>query len=171
MRSADKVIRYQLHAIKRMRRRGISKEQADRAVHTGKKGKARRPDSVKFALKISKKTTIVVIAGRREVDLDCYGVAKINTQSQVGFEMSISGRNDGTLEALYITLRAGKAHTTREVVEDIVLADYDNHGRLIGIEILAPVKISKLTPLVEPKRRKPFRDFVTTQAPQDLVLS
>lgn len=95
----------------------------------------------------------------------------MSKQRRLGFEISISGRDDGTLEAVYITLRDGKAHKTKEVVQDIVLADYDSRGRLIGIEILAPVKISKLTPLVEQKRRKPFRDFVTKQAPRDLVLA
>jgi len=95
----------------------------------------------------------------------------MRTQVPIGFEISISGNDDGTLEAAYITLREGKAARTREIVEDIVLADYDSRGRLIGIEILAPVKLSKLTPLVEEKRRKPFRNFIKTQAPEDLVLA
>jgi len=95
----------------------------------------------------------------------------MSTQRQLGFEISISGRNDGTLEAVYITVRDGKASKTSEVIEGIVLADYDSRGRLIGIEILAPVKLSKLTPLVEQKRRKPFRDFVKTRAPNELVLT
>lgn len=95
----------------------------------------------------------------------------MTTQVPVGFEISISGRDDGTIEVVYITLRDGKAARTREVIEDVLLADYDNRGRLIGIEILAPVRLSKLTPLVEEKRRKPFRNFVRTQAPDDLVLA
>lgn len=95
----------------------------------------------------------------------------MTTGSPLGFEISISGRNDGTLEAAYITVRDGKAARTKEIVEDIALADYDSRGRLIGIEILAPVKLSKLTPLVEEKRRKPFRAFLRAQAPEDLVLA
>lgn len=94
----------------------------------------------------------------------------MSMRKPLGFEISISGRADGTLEAVYITVRDGKARRTKEIIEDIVLADYDSRGRLIGIEILAPVKISKLTPLVEEKRRKPFRNFVKTQAPDELVL-
>jgi len=89
----------------------------------------------------------------------------------IGFEISISGRNDGTLEAAYITVMDGKAAKTVEIVEDILLADYDRMGRLIGIEILAPVKISKIIPLIDADRRKPFRNFVRTQAPEELVLS
>ncbi len=95
----------------------------------------------------------------------------MTAKQELGFEISISGRNDGTLEAVYITVRDGMAAKTKEVIEDILLADYDNRGRLVGIEILAPVKISKLTPLVDEKRRKPFRNFVKMQAPQDLVLA
>lgn len=92
-------------------------------------------------------------------------------QQVIGFEISISGRNDGTVESLYITVGAGKITKTKTIVEDIVLADYDAHGRLIGIEILAPVKISQITPLVEEKRRKPFRSFVKAQAPEELVFA
>ena len=95
----------------------------------------------------------------------------MSRQREVGFEMSISGRDDGTLEAVYITIRDGKAARTVEVIEDILLADYDSRGRLVGIEILAPVKISRLTRLVDEGRRRPFRTFVKEQAPHDLVLS
>jgi len=49
-----------------MRRRGISKEQVERAIRNGKKGKAKRPNSVKFTLRISAKTTIVVITEELE---------------------------------------------------------------------------------------------------------
>ncbi|MHC4698694.1 MAG: DUF2283 domain-containing protein, partial [Planctomycetota bacterium] len=75
---------------------------------------------------------------------------------QVGFEMSISARNDGTIEALYILVRDNKAVRTREIVEDILLADYNSRGQLVGIEILAPVKLAQITPLVEEARRRPF---------------
>jgi hypothetical protein len=59
---------------------------------------------------------------------------------------------------------------TREIVEDILLADYDSRGRLLGVEILAPVKLSALLRLVEQPRRKPFRKFITRAAPEDFVL-
>jgi len=103
--------------------------------------------------------------------LGSHRVGKMSRLRSIGFELSISGDTDGTLEAVYITVRDGKAHRTREIIEDIVLADYDDRGRLIGIEILAPVKLSKLTPLVEQGRRKPFRDFVKAQAPAELVIA
>lgn len=66
MRSGDKLIRYQIHALRRMHRRGVNKDRVERAIRDGKKGKAKRPNSVKFMLKISKKRTIIVIAEEYE---------------------------------------------------------------------------------------------------------
>lgn len=88
----------------------------------------------------------------------------------IGFEISISARDDGTLEALYIRLSTNKVAKTKEVSGPAeVLADYDANGRLVGIEILSPVRLSKLAELVDRPRRKPFRKFVRTAAPEELV--
>ncbi|MCH7592250.1 MAG: DUF2283 domain-containing protein [Planctomycetes bacterium] len=89
----------------------------------------------------------------------------------IGFEMSISARNDGTVEAVYILVRGNKVARTKEIIEDILLADYDSRGQLVGIEILAPVRIQRITPLVEQPRRRPFSKFVRERAPADLVLA
>jgi uncharacterized protein YuzE len=85
------------------------------------------------------------------------------------FELSISGRDDGTLEAAYFRISKGKVAKTREIVDDILLADYDTRGRLIGIELLAPVRLSDLLRLVDEPTRKSFRRFVKQLAPQALV--
>ncbi len=95
----------------------------------------------------------------------------MGSRPAIGFEMSISARDDGTIEALYILVRDEKASRTKEIIEDILLADYNNRGQLIGIEVLAPVKIAKITMLVEEPRRRPFRRFVKEQAPGELVLA
>jgi uncharacterized protein YuzE len=88
-----------------------------------------------------------------------------------GFELSASGREDGRLEAVYIRLRTGRAAKTREVIEDALLADFDARGQLIGVEILAPVKLSDLTRLVQTDRRAPFRKFIREIAPPSLVVA
>jgi len=85
--------------------------------------------------------------------------------------MSISARNDGTIEAVYILLTDAKAVRTREVMEDILLADYDSRGHLVGIEVLAPVKMAKLAPLVDEPRRRSFRRFIRQRAPEELILT
>jgi uncharacterized protein YuzE len=92
-----------------------------------------------------------------------------NSKPIVGFELSVSGRDDGTVEALYITLSAKKVVKTREVIPDVLLVDYDSRGDVVGIEILAPVKISRVTRLVDAPRRRPLRRFIEESAPGEMV--
>ena len=83
------------------------------------------------------------------------------TSRTVGFEISISARDDGTLEALYIRVSRNKVATTREVDgKDEVLADYDSNGKLVGIEVLSPVKLKRIVRLIDEPRRRSFRRFV-----------
>jgi len=92
------------------------------------------------------------------------------TSRTVGFEISISARDDGTLEALYIRVSRNKVATTREVDgKDEVLADYDSNGKLVGIEVLSPVKLKRIVRLIDEPRRRSFRRFVKTAAPDELV--
>jgi uncharacterized protein YuzE len=87
----------------------------------------------------------------------------------LGFEISVSARNDGTLEAAYVRFRSGKVSKTKEVIEDVLLADYNSRGKLVGLEILAPVKLSDLIRLVDEPTRKPFQRFIKRSAPVELV--
>lgn len=95
----------------------------------------------------------------------------MQTRPQPGFKLSISASAEGALQAVYIRLRTNKIARTREIVEDIVMADYDGRGQLVGIEILAPVSLKVICRLVDQPRRRPFRRFVREQAPGDLVLA
>ena len=87
----------------------------------------------------------------------------------LGFEISVSGRDDGTVEAAYIHIRKGNIARTEEIVKDVLLADYNSRGALLGIEVLAPVKIRYISNLVEEPRRRPFRNFIKQAAPEELV--
>jgi len=91
------------------------------------------------------------------------------SEDKLGFQLSISGRDDGRLEALYISLSERKVARTEEVVEDVLLVDYDSRGNVVGIEILAPVKMSRVTRLVDQPRRKPLRKFIEQSAPGEMV--
>jgi uncharacterized protein YuzE len=91
------------------------------------------------------------------------------TRQIVGFELSLSGRNDGTLEAAYFRFKSGKVKKTKEVIEDTLLADYNAEGELLGIEVLAPVRLGDLTKQVDLPRRSSFRKFVRQSAPAELV--
>lgn len=93
------------------------------------------------------------------------------TQKPVFFEFSTSARDDGTLEAAYIRLRHTKIARTKEIRADVLLADYDSRGNLVGIEILAPVRFADLAPLVEEPTRKPLKRFVSHSASPDLVMA
>lgn len=88
---------------------------------------------------------------------------------RLGYEISVSGRNDGTLEAAYIRFKTTKVHRTVEVIEDSLLADYDRKRDLVGIEILAPVRLTDLTRLVDRDRRADFRRFARQAMPHELV--
>ena len=87
----------------------------------------------------------------------------------VGFELSVSGRDDGTIEAAYVYLSKNKVTRTKEVVEDVLMADYDSKGQLVGIEILAPIQVSEIAKLVKRPQKTPFIKFLRQTAPQEFV--
>ena len=89
-------------------------------------------------------------------------------QKTLGYELALSGRDDGTLECAYLRFKKGKVAKTVEVVTDTLMADYDAGGELIGLEIL-PVKLATLAKLAPETRRPSFRKFVRGSAPATLV--
>lgn len=96
----------------------------------------------------------------------------VKTKRQITFELSVSGRNDGTVEAAYICLSPHSAVTkTVEVKRNELLADFDSKGNLVGVEILAPVKLRKIASLVKKPVKTPFRTFIRKSVPRELVLT
>lgn len=91
-------------------------------------------------------------------------------RKSIGFEISVSARDDGTLEAVYIRMNEGKIAKTVEVDEDVVLADYDSQGKLLGIELLAPVRLAKIVKLVDAPRRPSFRKAIKRGAPEEFLV-
>lgn len=70
-------------------------------------------------------------------------------------EVELLIRDDGALCGAYLKLRDGKAVRTEVVKRDVLLADYDRQGRLVGIDVLAPTDVSVVIGLVEdPNQRK-----------------
>ncbi len=88
---------------------------------------------------------------------------------QLSFECSISACDDGTLEAVYLQVAQGQAERTVEVIQDILMADYDAAGHLLGFELLAPVRLADMLRVVDPPIRPKFQRFVEKAAPQKLV--
>lgn len=95
----------------------------------------------------------------------------IRREREIGFELSISATNDGTPEALYVTLLDDRVARTVEVVKDTLLVDYNAKGKVVGIEILGPVKISRITSIIDKPRHESLRRFIEEQAPDELVLA
>ncbi|MGP0069498.1 MAG: DUF2283 domain-containing protein, partial [Isosphaeraceae bacterium] len=87
-----------------------------------------------------------------------------------GFDLTVSARSDGTVKAAYIRFRSGKVGRSREIIEDVLIADYDNRGKLLGAEILAPIKVSDLAKLVDESQRIPLRKFAKHSGSSLLVL-
>ncbi len=87
----------------------------------------------------------------------------------IGFEISTSARDDGTIEAVYIYFSHSPVATTREIKHDVLLADFDAEGNIVGLEVLAPVKISEIVSLADPHRRASFERFVNGAAPAALI--
>ncbi len=91
------------------------------------------------------------------------------TSATQAVELTLSTKEDGAIEAMYLRLASRWVHRTREVREDVLLADYDRGGRLVGIEVLAPVRLAEITSLVDEDRRAEFRRLIRRLAPAELV--
>lgn len=63
-----------------------------------------------------------------------------------------------------------KPAKTKEIDQDALLADFDSRGRLMGLEVLAPVKLSALLKQVKAPARKPFKRFLQFTAPREFVV-
>lgn len=87
------------------------------------------------------------------------------------FELSNSGRSDGSLKAAYVRLRDGKVCRTVEIEPDLLLCDYDRNDNLIGIEILGPVALSQVAQQVSSAIRWPFKRFMSHMAPAELIVA
>ena len=85
-----------------------------------------------------------------------------------GFKISVSSRPDGTILAAYIRFREGMTARTKEVSANALLVDYDDAGNLIGVEILAPVNMSRLVGLVDEDHRQSFLRFIQQSLPKEL---
>jgi uncharacterized protein YuzE len=66
------------------------------------------------------------------------------------FEISTTIGPHGRIDLAYIRLSDNPVARTIEIDADRLLADYDAHDKLVGIEILAPFKIVELSAVLSP---------------------
>lgn len=93
----------------------------------------------------------------------------MTNETPVSFELSISGRDDGTLEAIYIHLTKLPIKSTKELHEDVLMADYSAEGTIVGFEILAPVKLADIVKFIDGPLKLPFQKFLEESAPRGMV--
>lgn len=89
-----------------------------------------------------------------------------------GIKLSITAREDGTLDAAYVAVSQEKVARSEEIIESVLILDFDSAGGLVGVEILAPVKISdvhQVAKMLEGPTRESFNRFMDTYAPASIV--
>lgn len=87
----------------------------------------------------------------------------------IGFEISTNGDEEGEIEAAYIYLSHNPVARSRTHKPDVLMADYDAAGEIVGIEIVAPVKIADVVKLAAPELREAFERFVRGAGPPALI--
>ena len=74
----------------------------------------------------------------------------------------------GEVLAVYLQIREGKPQKTKEYAGGDVFADYDKHGKLLGIELLAPCRAALLDSIA--KHASPKR-FVRNAVPKGMLVA
>jgi uncharacterized protein YuzE len=74
----------------------------------------------------------------------------------------------GEVLAVYFQVRKGKTKTTREHADGNVFADYDRHGRLLGVEMLAPCRASVLDNIA---RQASAKQFIRRAIPHGMLMA
>ncbi len=88
---------------------------------------------------------------------------------QLPYSIKVSFGDDGSPMAAYIRFRQGKSAETREIKADTLLADYDQFGNLLGLELLGPVSVQVLIRAVPDEALRPsFRKWVNKNVPPSL---
>ena len=87
----------------------------------------------------------------------------------ISFEITVSSGQGGGVQAFYIHFSKNKVHYTDELKANTLMADYDRQGDIVGIEVIAPVKVGDITRSVKEEIRIPLRKFLRQGAPKELV--
>lgn len=89
--------------------------------------------------------------------------------------MSVDTDNTtGEVLAVYFQFRKGTVHETREFADGVALADYNRRGELIGIELLAPCKVTIVDSIAanEPaSARRDAKKFMRQSGPRTMVVA
>ena len=92
---------------------------------------------------------------------------KINFQIEVDTDDAT-----GDVLAVYFRIREGRVRKTSEFADGLAFADYDVNGRLLGIELLGPCRISIVDKIAakEPLDiRKQTKRFMKNAGPPSMI--
>lgn len=84
------------------------------------------------------------------------------------FRVSIENqRETGEIVAVYLQIRKGRQHTTKEYADGALFADYDRKGQLLGIEVLAPCEAKVLASVA---KQAPAKRFLRESVPRGMLV-
>ena len=90
------------------------------------------------------------------------------SMNRFSFRVSVETQNEtGQVIAVYFQVRKGKTKKTKEYADGNVFADYDKHGQLLGIEMLAPCQAAVLDRIA---KQAPAKRFVRDAVPRGMLV-
>lgn len=78
----------------------------------------------------------------------------------------------GEVLACYFQIRSGKIHETREFEGGIAIADYDKNGYLLGVELIAPCKVTIVNSIAaneSPEVQRRTKAFMKSSGPRSMI--
>lgn len=84
-------------------------------------------------------------------------------ETSVGFGLTVTTHQDGSLEAAYLRISNHAVAETEEVIESVLMLDLDANNQPVGIEILAPVSLTEVLALadrLDPSQKSSFCEFL-----------
>jgi uncharacterized protein YuzE len=93
------------------------------------------------------------------------------TPTHFGISITID-ESTGEVMSAYFQIRKGKSHVTVEYADGAALADYNRNGELIGVELLAPWKVSIMNQIAANESVELLtqaKEFMKNAGPRQLV--
>lgn len=84
-------------------------------------------------------------------------------------QLTFTAGDDGSAKAAYITLGNTSVFRTEEIKGDILLADFDEEDRLVGIEILGPIQVKDILSLVDAGQQGQLERLIKRHFPAEFI--
>jgi len=89
-------------------------------------------------------------------------------EDKFSFRVSVETHDQtGEVIAAYFQVRKGKIKVTKEYANGNAFADYDKHGKLLGIELLGPCRAAILDQIA---KQAPAKRFVQDAIPRGMLV-